>query len=270
MNKLHTSFSIVLLTCVLSTGTVVHAQDRHEHGEPDHHVGLHFSHPMFTESISPDRKVRLSFSRAWEADATELEGEFEVEYLIARSFSVELGGPYTIVDPDGASSVSNLGNLEIGLKFANYAFEDLGILLGYGIEFGLPTGDDAKGIGSDHVFEVEPFFNAGIRRDHWELVGFSRFGIPTNQDDGEEVETEFNYDLSFMYHLSPRVQALLELNGELVSSGEEAGAGTVQLAPGLRFAPFANSPLFLGASVGMPIDEPELDARLLVSLFYHF
>ena len=105
-----------------------------------------------------------------EEDGNETEVEFEAEYAITRAFSVEIGGPFASINPDGASSESGIGNLEIALKFANYAFENLGILLGYGVEFGLPTGDDAKGIGSDHVFEIEPFFNIGVQRGHWEFV----------------------------------------------------------------------------------------------------
>ncbi len=35
-----------------------------EHAEADHHEGLHFSHPLIAESVSPDTKVRLDYAFA--------------------------------------------------------------------------------------------------------------------------------------------------------------------------------------------------------------
>ncbi len=61
---------------------------------------------------------------------------FEGEYAFSPSFSIEMGVPYAIVDPDGATSMDHLGSIEVAFKFANFAFSDHGILLGYGIEFG--------------------------------------------------------------------------------------------------------------------------------------
>lgn len=246
-----------------------HAGSGHDHAGGQVH-GLHFSHPLFTESVSPDTKVRLDFARTWEADAKENEIEFEAEYAFHRSFSIEFIAPYVSLSPDFEPSESNLANVELALKFANFAFEDQGVLLGYGLEFGLPTGNDTKGIGSDHLWEIAPFLNIGVKRGRWEFEAFSLFGIPTNQEDGEEIETDFKYDFSSLYHISDRVHGLLELNGKVVLSGDEAGQGIVSLAPGLKVAPFANRSFFLGVGVSLPLGEEEVDATLRISTFYHF
>lgn len=167
-------------------------------------------------------------------------------------------------------TISNLGNITVALKFANFAFEEYGLLLGYGAELGLPTGESAKGIGSDHIWEFEPFLNLGWTRDRIDLVGWARFGIPINQDAGEETETELHYDVSGLYRVSARVQALVEVNGQTGLSGPEAGTGVVSLSPGLKVAPLEGRPLFVGVAGSFPIDDEELEARLRVSLFYHF
>ncbi|MED5563220.1 MAG: hypothetical protein VYB16_01815, partial [Gemmatimonadota bacterium] len=90
------------------------------------------------------------------------------------------------------------------------------------------------------------------------------------QNPGEELETELHYDFSARYHFSPRVQGLLELNGEVGLSGDEAGEGIVVLSPGIRVAPFAPHPLFVGLGGSFPLGEEELNARLKLAFFYPF
>lgn len=265
--------TIVWIACsMLAPGAPIGAQQPdHDRGaEPVHSHGLHFAHPLVTESVSPDRKVRLNYGRTREGDVDADEVGFEGEWAFDRSFSIEVKVPYVSINPELGAARSALGTVEAALKFANFAFHRHGLLLGYGLEFGLPTGDPVQGIGSDHVWEIEPFLNVGWQRGLVELVGWARFGIPTNQNATEEVETEFHYDLSALFRVSPRVEALLELNGETGLSGAEAGVGAVTLSPGLKIAPIASRSLFVGISGTVPLDEQELDSRLTASLLYHF
>lgn len=261
---------LAAVLCALSYLPVVAQEHTHAEGETDHHHGLHFSHPIFTESISPDTKVRVDFSAEFENDAKEWEREFEGEYAFHRAFSVEIGMPYVTHSPDGDLSSRAFGNAEVTFKFANYAFEESGVLLGYGIGIGLPSGDGDVGIGSDHLWEFEPFLNGGYKRGAFEAVGWLRFGIPTNQAEGEGVETDFSYDASFLYTMHPRAQALLEFNGSTVASGEEAGVGSLFVSPGVKFAPLAGRPLFVGIGGTFPLADDEVDAGLRISLFWHF
>lgn len=255
----------------LAAPALLAAQQQHSHEqEAGHHEGLHFSHPLVTESVSPDTKIRLNAGRAWEAEGAETEIEVEGEYAFHRSFSIEFGAPYAVVAPEGGTSVSGLGNLEVMFKFANYAFEPRGLLLGYGVELSVPTGDATKGIGSDHLWEVEPFLNIGYKRGRIELVGFSIFGIPFNQDPAEEIETELVYNVSGLVHASSRLQALVEVNGQAILSGGEAGKSIVLLSPGVKIAPMSGLPLFVGIGASVPLTDEELDVAARVSVFYHF
>lgn len=243
------------------------ARAQEEHG---HIHGLHFSHPLFTESVTPDTKLRLDLGEEWETDGNATEIELEAEYAFHRSVSVEVGAPYVFLDPDLGSATSGAGNLEVALKFANFAFEESGMLLGYGVGVELPTGDAEAGTGTDHIWELEPFLNLGVAVADFELVAWGIFGIPTNQDAGEEVETDFSYDFSVLYHFAEKFQGLLELNGRTGLSGEGAGEGVVAVSPGVKMAPLPDSPLFIGVGVSVPTNGEELDARLKISLFWHF
>lgn len=134
----------------------------------------------------------------------------------------------------------------------------------------LHPGKNTAGPGSDHLWEVAPFFNVGFQTGRVELVAYSVFGIPTNQDATDEFETEFSYDISSLIHVSSRFQGLFEINGHTVLSGDEAGHGLVSVSPAVKFAPLTTSSLFVGVGVSIPLGRDELDARLRTSVFYHF
>lgn len=182
------------------------------------HGQLHFAHPLISESVTPDTKVRLDYRLLNGARENRSIFALHAEYALARSLSLEVGVPYALLDrveePDG----SGLGSVEIALKLASFAFADRGVLLGYGIAFGLPTADAEDGIGSDHIWELEPFLAAGYSAGRLEAVTFANFGIPTNQHRDEPVETELGYSLSLLYHLGHRLQARWSLMGCLCSA----------------------------------------------------
>lgn len=239
----------------------------------DHkHEGLHFSHPLFTESISPDTKLRFDYGHQY-LKGKDRQSQLIVggEYAFNRVFSIEVGLPYGFINPSIGNSTSRIGNMEVSLKFANYAFEHSGVLLGYGMEFGLPTGNEHVGIGSSHVLELAPFFNAGLQKGNWEWTGFTTFGIPTRQHTGQEFETEFELNMAYLYNINPRVQALIELNGSSIISGEMAGKESLYfLSPGFKVAPLSNEHFIIGAGVGLPISHnADTHYRALFSLFYH-
>ena len=132
--------SPILIVILLSAWSLSAQEQQEEHppGEAGHHQeGLHFSHPLITESVSPDTKIRIDYTFVNLADdATKNAFLFEGEYAFHRSFSIEAGVPFETLDPGVGSSMSNFGNAELAFKFANFAFEDRGLLLGYGIELG--------------------------------------------------------------------------------------------------------------------------------------
>lgn len=265
-----------LITATLSLHRPAEAQHAHE-GHHSHGEGLHFTHPVIAESVSPDTKLRLDF--AFQNPGEESEMEVEGEYAFHRAFSIEAGVHF---DPEAGA----FGETHIITKFANYAFEERGLLLGYGLELGLPTGGaHAHGGVREHeegqhehaaeepeedIYDVAPFLNAGFMSGRWELVGWTIFSIPTNHNSQENVGTEFRYNASALFHASPRIEALVEAHGQTGLSGRGTGS-VVNLAPGFRIRPLPRRNLALGAALSFPVTEDEtFDARVLVSAFYHF
>lgn len=109
----------VLLLSVSLSVSFLEAQT-HGHSHKDY---LHFSHPLIAESVSPDTKVRLRYDLAsLQDDGTENALSFEGEYAFHPSFSIEVVAPFVARSLDGQPNVSNLDNLEVALKFANFAF----------------------------------------------------------------------------------------------------------------------------------------------------
>lgn len=256
----------MIVTLILSGAGVpeARAQEDHDHdSNPAQHThdGLHFSHPLIAESITPDTKLRIDYQFMDVSDGDQLHvGNFEAEYAFLRSFSIEAGIPYSYTDGE-------FGNLEVALKFANFALEDAGILLGYGVEFGFPT----AGSPGEAEREVAPFLNIGVKTGDLELVAWGILGVPFSQEEGEEIETEIEYNLSALYHVSPRFDALLELDGAGGISGGAVGEDVVNFSPGIRFQPVPNGPLVIGSSIGIPLtNQEQFTTRWTTSVFWHF
>ena len=266
---------IALLFCVTFVSnnfaaTVIHHDDKDKHKQ-EH---IHFAHPLVTESPSPDTKIRLDhFYRNINSGASKNHTtRLELEYAFAPSFSIEVDLPYTIVNRTIPTTESNFNTISIALKFANFAFEEDNILLGYGLEFGLPSGDQSVGIGNDHIFELAPFFSIGYKADRFDFIGHIVFGIPTNLDTnaGDEFETEFESNFSIMYNVNEKLQLLMELDRTAVINGDAAGTTVTNISPGIKFNPFNNHQIILGLSAGFPVTDIEnFDSRIIGSVFYH-
>lgn len=195
----------------------------------------------------------------------------EAEYAFVPWLSLEVDAPYTFLDPDEGVSTDRLDTVEVGIKYANFTFAEHGLLLGGGIEFGLPTGNEEMGIGSDHVLEIEPFVDFGYKRDRWEIVGFTSFGLPVNENDEDEADLELGWNLSVLYHLKPQLMTLLEFDGEHVFGGEEDGVDIINVTPGVKIQPFDDSSFQVGLGVSLPLtDDKEFHAKAILALFYHF
>ena len=234
-----------------------------------------FTHPLVTESPSPDTKVRLDFADLTEADgaqASERIYRLEAEYALQPWVSIEVNVPYVTRRIAGVPSASGIGNAEAALKLASFRLAPHGALLGGGVEFGLPTGQARDGIGSDHLVEVGPYVVAGYMHGPIELVGFTTLSFTVNRRVDEPPERELEYNLSGMLHVTPVIAGLLELDGTSPLVGDGSGATSFNFSPGILVHPrVANGHFLFGVSAGIPITSTrEFSRRLLFSAFYHF
>jgi hypothetical protein len=150
------------------------------------------------------------------------------------------------------------------------AFGEHGLLLGGGLSAGLPTGSDKKGIGSAHIVELEPFLDAGYKREAVELVGFAILSSTFRRRAGDEAERNLTFDFSALYHLLSRLEGLIELTTARALIGPESGSQQTFIAPGLKVYPFTNRKFMFGASVELGTGAVRDTHALLLSGFYHF
>jgi hypothetical protein len=249
------------------------ATQAQEHEEDHDHDHLHFSHPMVTESPSPDTKLRLDFLAARTSGSAGLHENtlrLEGEYAFNHSVSFAIVTPFISRTAPPAERASGLGNIELSLKAASLAFGERGLLLGGGLSAALPTGSDAKGIGSGHVVELEPFLDAGYKRDALEIVGFALLSSTVHRRVGEEAERNLTFDFSTLYRLQPRLEGLIEVSTARALAGAESGSQQTFIAPGFKVYPFTNRKLMFGASLELGTGAVRDTRALLVSGFYHF
>ena len=237
--------------------------------EKDH---LEFSHPLITESISPDTKIRFTYLDTKINSRTDLQNYvLELEYSPVPAFSLHLDLPYSTLKSQGASSFSNLDDIELTLKFANFAFASHNVLLGYGIGFGLPTGNDSKGIGSNHIIEVEPFLNGGYLWRKWEWTAYFTFSVPTNQQKNENMQASLESRITALYHLNNYWQPLVEFGNERDISSPTGWNKNYDLLEGVKYLPFGHKPWIIGAAVRQGLGKnSDLHFQWLLTLFYHF
>ena len=260
-------YLLVLLIIPVFTAFAQHSE------EEEHHHGLHFAHPLFTESISPDTKLRFDYqyTNADEFMKTS-ELHLEYEYAFDRAFSVSITAPYLFISQTGSNLQSGLGEAELSFKFANYVFEHNNVLLGYGISFGLPTGNENKGTGSDHIIGIEPFLNMGYMLNDFEFTFFSTFGIPSNLQNNETVENNLNLQLAVVYNLTESLQGILELNRESIINGNINPEPGWYFAPGIKAIPFKKlEKIIFGLGVRLPLsNQKEFNTQIMFTTFYHF
>ena len=262
---------MICVVLLLNQQTLAQAgtpQHRHEEEE------LHFSHPLITESPSPDTKIRFDyFYRRFRNGERTIEQtpRIEFEYAFRPTFSIEANVPYTFRHIAGEPRTSHTDSIEVSLKFANFHFKERHILLVYGVSFELPTGSDNKEIGSSHIFDVEPYFGFGVKREKLEVIGFSSLSIPTNKKVSDDEATSLGYQLSFLFKPTPTVQPLIELVGHTALSGTAVGRTVVNLSPGIKFRPPGSEHWQLGAGLSFPITgSHDFRAQAVFSAFYHF
>ena len=195
-----------------------------------------------------------------------------MEYAFNDWLGFEFGVPYAFLNPGDGPSRSNLGTIEIGLKFAPFVFPAQGFAFGGGLEIGLPTGDESKAIGSNREVEVEPFLSAGWQVQGLQTTAKLSFGIPMNQsaEEADATDLEIGFNLAFLYPLSPEFVPLLEFDGEGIAKGTD-NKTVINVTLGFLSSPFENEDIKLGFGIGAPLTSDEnFDVRTIFSVFYEF
>jgi len=249
-------------------------RDAHHDAHHDEHGHLHFSHPLVTESPSPDTKLRLDYLWTRTGASTDRTTEHGVrvegEFAFNPGLSLALTVPYVWRSATGASATQSFGNAELSLKAASVRWGEQGLLVGGGLSAGLPTGDDARGIGTSQSVELEPFVDLGLQRGGFQLVGFGHYGTTVHNPSGVATDRELAFDGSLLHPVTRLAEALLEV--EVARPlGDAASATATSIAPGIKLYPFPNRSLMAGVSALIGLGGEQRHGRgLLASAFYHF
>ena len=257
--------------CLLFHRSLLAQNVPHEHDRDFLHADtararcLHFSHPLETESVSPDTKIRLDYllsDPSVHDHEDDLSGVFriEAEYAFSRRFSVE-----AIVPIDVHTSEAGSEHPHVALKFASYELEKHHLLLGYGLEFGFPQAH-----GRHHsTWEIGPTLGIGYALRTTEIIALATMQVPV--DPGEESQTEVNVNLSTLFHLAPGFQGLLELSGEWFPAGGVHGDSALDFSPGIKLRPRPRRDLYIGVGARLPISQNRVvPSRLIISAIHHF
>ncbi len=260
---------VILLCIIVPFGTSNSFAQKNESSHEDH---FEFSHPIFTESISPDSKIRFNYANTKVADSLSSHGfNLEMEFAPVRTFSIHLDIPYTVLKSKSASSLSHLEDIELAFKFANFALAKHRVLFGYGVSLGFPTGSARKGIGSDHIFSINPFLNGGVMWRRWEWTAYFTFNIPTNQLSQEDLQPGLESRLTALYHLDPRWELLLEAGNSTEIGHRSVMEKNYDIAEDIKFRPNPEKPWILAIGVRQPLGQnSEFKFQGMFSLFYHF
>jgi hypothetical protein len=176
-----------------------------------------------------------------------------VEYGITDRIEAEVEARYLSVPGDGSRN-RGPGDVELGLHYALRPDVDK-VAVTLGADVGLPTGDEARGLGSGQA-GVEFFAIAGLKRGRAELHVTGMLEI------GEEAEPELNAaavyphgDLRFT--LEANVLSGASKYGE--EPDEERGNENlwVVLTPGLFHRPSPEIEYGIGVPIGLTRTAPE-------------
>jgi len=274
--RLHVSAALltVALALVAAGGARAQGAPPHARGDDQDDEHLHFSHPLVAESPSPDTKLRLDY--VWTrtgppADRTTERGERgEGEYAFTPGLSLAVTLPYTSRRTTGLPDARGIGNTEVSLKAASLKWGERGVLVGGGLSVGLPTGSDARGIGTSHAVELEPFADVGLERGGLQIVGIGHYGTTVRNPAGVDAEHQLAFNGSALYRVSPIAETLLEVEAARTVAGA-AHTAESSVAPGLKVYPFPNRHVMFGVSAILGLTGEARDARgVVVSAFYHF
>ena len=299
IKKISTKLLFTLgVICFLSITSLSWAESGHSGSH-----GQHFTKPLVTifPNVATEFEVKYLFLDEEHAKAHE--GEIEFAYAVTKNFGIELKIPYIYHDPDGeshgggdshgedshhsddshgtehllrsagashgSSSQSDFGNVVFGIKMQNDAFADDHVLIGYGLGLELPTGDSSKGIGSDDLYSLLPFYSIGYMEDSFQIITSGRFGLPLSSEEYDADDATFDFGTSFLYVVSDEFRPFIEIDGDVMLEGDHSGDTVVNLSPGFRYKIVEG--VDIGAGVSFPITSREhFDLRAISSLLFEF
>ena len=243
---------------------------------------IELSDPLVTRNPTPERELELNVEYEKGNEGKEVEVEVELSWRFGERFEASIEVPVLFLMPREGSDESGLGDITLGGKVLVFQSIDQPALVTVGVEMGLPTGSESRGLGGS--FSVTPYVTAGIGLGPVDLIGDIGYTwVLDGPDDG--VET-FAMNVAVAYKGWRQVIPMLEVSLVTQTSGgnresdegedgekDLVGKPQVYLTPGvivrsLSWMP-ARTSVRGGVQIGLTHDR-EFDYRLLASFSWEF
>jgi hypothetical protein len=238
--------------------------------------------PLVTRNPTPERELEVSVEYEKGDEGKEVEAEVELSWRFGERVEASVEVPVLFLMPRERSDESGLGDITVGGKVLVFQSIDQPALVTVGLELGLPTGSESRGLGGS--FGVTAYVTAGTGLGPIDLIGDVGYTwVLDGPDDG--VET-FAVNVAVAYKGWRQVIPMLEVSLVTQTSGGNAGGEDeeegerdlvgkpqVYLTPGvivqsLSWMP-ARTSFRGGVQVGLTHDR-EFDYRILASFSWEF
>jgi len=191
--------------------------------------------------------------------ATELP-VLDVSVGLSENTQISAAYPYVVVDPEGASSDSDFGNLSLGFKWRFYNSENLQIAFAPGYLFGISLAAATVGIGSDNEIAVLPV-NLEYSFGDWTLNAELGYGAI------KEEEDEVAFGAALGHPVGNRTQLMLEIYGATNSELDDAFVN-FNVGADIEITPAWHLLLALGSRISEPSGAAELDYTGFLGIQY--
>jgi hypothetical protein len=239
--------------------------------------------PLVTRNPTPERELEFNVEYEKSDEGKEVEAEVELSWRFADRIEASIEVPVLFLMPRESENEWGLGDLTLGGKALVFQSIDQPALVTVGLELGLPTGSESRGLGGS--FAVAPYVTTGIGLGVIDVIGDVGYtwGLD-GPDDG--VET-FALNVAAAYRGWRQVIPMLEVSLVAQTSGGKEGGedgdeegepdlvgkAQVSLTPGVIVQSLAWMPpaasLRAGVQIGLT-DDREFDCRVLASLSWDF
>jgi len=219
---------------------------------------ISFFYPLVTRRPLTERELEFKLNHTKGLDARETEAALAVEWPILPRLQFEVEVPFVVVDPNEGKAVAGFSDIELQAKLQVFKSVQHRALVAFGLEYKLPSGSRARGLGGEHA--IEPFLTAGMAIGPFDLIGEVAYEWVLNGAERPR-EQEFSASLAVAYPASRWFIPLLELvtvtqtrgpaGIEREGGGEEALRHKTQvyLIPGFNMRPRPGMTLRVGVQV---------------------
>jgi len=237
-----------------------------------------FFYPLVTRRPIIERELEVTLNHTKGLDARATEAALAIEWPLLPRLQFEVEVPFAVLDPNEGKAVAGFGDIELQAKLQVFKSVQYRTLVAFGLEYKLPSGSRARGLGGEHA--LEPFLTAGMALGPFDLIGEVAYEWVLNGDEHPR-EQEFSASLAIAYPASRWFTPLLELvtvtqtrgptGIEREAGGEESLRHKTQLylVPGFNMRPRPGMTLRVGVQVPVTTAK-SFDYRFLSALVMEF